>query len=156
MDLLEQRRFDDIRDVLWATLDASRHTSSDVPSSSVIGQVIRHFVEACLHPNDLSTICLLLRSGANPNANHYHGGPLHFLATQYRRWLVIDDTLIGNPNTLARILYTTILINPVAFVLRCRWTMNKTNSNIIVDVNSDATTASMGKLWSSNCLKMCC
>jgi len=188
-DLLDQRRFDDIRDVLWATMDASRHNSSDdVPTSFVIVDVIRHFVsmmsqlkndhhlftaetfkkplefllatdlfnclgggitdsllqlvallarneeiyndedikeslhqlvakesesrtrscisggsrwesmlhKACLHPNDLSTICLLLRSGANPNANYYHGGPLHVLATQYRRWLVIDDKVVGN------------------------------------------------------------
>jgi len=42
-------------------------------------------------------------SDANPHAgNNLGNGPLHILATQYQRWLFIDDKIVGNA---ARILF---------------------------------------------------
>jgi len=52
---------------------------------------------ACLNPEDLSTIRLLLLSEANPNAgDDYGNAPLHILATQYRRLSGIDDEVVGS------------------------------------------------------------
>ena len=53
--------------------------------------------KACLHPDDLSAIRLLLLSGANPNADDVYGnGPIHFLANQYRRFLAINPEVVGS------------------------------------------------------------
>ena len=54
---------------------------------------------ACRNPEDLSTIRLLLLSGANPNASDDFGnGPLHVLAIKdrVRRLSGIDDDVIGS------------------------------------------------------------
>ena len=53
--------------------------------------------KACLHPDDLSAIRLLLLSGANPNASDRDGnGPLHLLANQHRHFLDIEAEVVGN------------------------------------------------------------
>ena len=183
--LLDQRRFDDIRDVLWVAWDTSRlidwlpnearldvildvvehlismrsllkndhhlfiaETSKKLPFESILEKIPADFFDedddthdlflrlvtclarnakylidedkeclryliaqenrlqcqqatllqkACLHPDDLLTIRLLLLCGANPNAgNNLGNGPLHILASQYRRWLAVDDKVVGN------------------------------------------------------------